>query len=109
VLKRATALHMKILLGTDAVAGSHGRNSEEFIYRVKDGGQPPMDAIISGTSAAAESLRLGDKIGSIAPNMAADIVAVEGDPLKDITAVRRVVFVMRNGKVYKNVARTASK
>ena len=109
VLKRAMALHMKIVLGTDAVAGSHGRNSEEFIYRVKDGGQPPMDAIISGTSAAAESLRLGDKIGSIAPNMAADIVAVEGDPLKDITAVRRVVFVMRNGKVYKNVARAASK
>jgi imidazolonepropionase-like amidohydrolase len=109
VLKRATALHMKIVLGTDAVAGSHGRNSEEFIYRVKDGGQPPMDAIISGTSTAAESLRLGDKIGSIAPNMAADIVAVEGDPLKDITAVRRVVFVMRNGKVYKNVARAASK
>jgi imidazolonepropionase-like amidohydrolase len=109
VLKRATALHMKIVLGTDAVAGSHGRNSEEFIYRVKDGGQPPMDAIISGTSAAAESLRLGDKIGSIAPNMAADIVAVDGDPLKDITAVRRVVFVMRNGKVYKNIARAASK
>ena len=109
VLKRAMALHMKIVLGTDAVAGSHGRNSEEFIYRVKDGGQPPMDAIISGTSAAAESLRLGDKIGSIAPNMAADIVAVEGDPLKDITAVRRVVFVMKNGKVYKNVARMASK
>src|ERR1700676_1076131 len=109
VLKRATALHMKIVLGTDAVAGSHGRNSEEFIYRVKDGGQPPMDAIISGTSAAAESLRLGDKIGSIAPNMAADIVAVEGDPLKDITAVRRVVFVMRNGKVYRNIARAASK
>lgn len=109
VLKRAMALHMKIVLGTDAVAGSHGRNAEEFIYRVKDGGQPPMDAIISGTSVAAESLRLGDKIGSIAPNMAADIVAVDGDPLKDITAVRRVVFVMRNGKVYKNVAHTASK
>jgi len=109
VLKRATALHMKLVLGTDAVAGSHGRNSEEFIYRVKDGGQPPMDAIISGTSMAAQSLRLGDKIGSIAPNMAADIVAVDGDPLKDITAVRRVVFVMKNGKVYKNVARVASK
>jgi imidazolonepropionase-like amidohydrolase len=105
VLKRAMALHMKIVLGTDAVAGSHGRNAEEFIYRVKDGGQPPMDAIISGTSAAAESLRLGDKIGSIAPNMSADIVAVDGDPLMDITAVRRVVFVMRNGKVYKNVSK----
>lgn len=109
VLKRSMALHMKLILGTDATAGAHGHNAEEFIYRVKDGGQPPMDAIMSGTSVAAESLRLGDKIGSIAPHLAADIVAVEGDPLKDITAVRRVVFVMRNGKVYKNVARAASK
>ena len=105
VLKRAMARHLKIVLGTDAVAGSHGRNAEEFIYRVRDGGQPPMDAIISGTSMAAESLRLGDKTGSITPNRAADIVAVEGDPLKDITAVRRVVFVMKNGRVYKNVSR----
>ncbi len=105
VLKRALAQHVKIVLGTDAVAGSHGRNAEEFIYRVKDGGQPPMDAIVSGTSAAAESLRLGDKIGSIMPHMAADIVAVDGDPIKDITAVRRMLFVMKDGKIYKNVAR----
>ncbi len=109
VLKRAMALHLKIVFGTDAVAGSHGRNAEEFVYRVRDGGQPAMDAIVSATSAAAKSLRLGAKIGSIAPNMAADIVAIDGDPLKDITAVRRVVFVMKNGKVYKNVARAASK
>ena len=104
VLKRAMAQHVKLVLGTDAVAGSHGRNSEEFIYRVKDGGQPAMDAIVSGTSAAAEALRLGDKTGSIMPNLAADIVAVDGDPLKDITAVRRVRFVMKDGKVYKNAA-----
>jgi imidazolonepropionase-like amidohydrolase len=103
VLKRAMAQHVKIVLGTDAVAGSHGRNAEEFIYRVRDGGQPPMDAIVSATSLAAEALRLGDKIGSIMPGMAADIVAVDGDPLKDITAVRRVAFVMKNGKVYKNI------
>ena len=109
VLKRSMALHMKLVIGTDATAGAHGHNAEEFIYRVKDGGQSPMDAIISGTSVAAESLRLGDKIGSIAPNMAGDIVAVEGDPLKDITAFRRVVFVMRNGRVYKNLARASSK
>jgi len=107
VLKRAIARHLKIVLGTDAVAGAHGRNAEEFIYRVKDGGQPPMDAIVSGTSAAAESLRLGERIGSIKPNMAADIVAVDGDPLQDITAVRRVVFVMKNGTVYKNAAHGA--
>jgi imidazolonepropionase-like amidohydrolase len=87
------------------VAGSHGRNAEEFIYRVRDGGQPAMEAIVSGTSLAAESLRLQDRIGTIANGMEADIVAVSGNPLEDITAVRNVVFVMKGGKVYKNIAR----
>jgi imidazolonepropionase-like amidohydrolase len=103
VLKKAMAHHVKIVLGTDAVAGSHGRNAEEFIYRVKDGGQGAMDAIVSGTSLAAESLGLQDKIGTIAEGMEADIVAVAGNPLEDITAVRKVVFVMRAGHVYKSV------
>src|SRR4029077_19885157 len=102
VLKRAMALHVKIVLGTDAVAGSHGRNAEEFIYRVRDGGQPSMDAIVSGTSAAAEALRLADRIGSIADGMEADLVAVAGNPLDDITAVRKVVFLMKGGRVFKN-------
>ena len=109
VLKRARAHHLKIVLGTDAVAGSHGRNAEEFIYRVRDGGQPAMEAIVSGTSLAAESLRLGDKIGSVADGMEADLVAVAGNPLDDITAVRNVVFVMKGGKVYKNTAHPAHK
>lgn len=104
VLQRAIAKKVKIVLGTDAVAGAHGRNAEEFIYRVRDGGQKPMDAIVSGTSLAAESLRMGDKIGSIAPGMEADLVAVDGNPLDNITTVRRVVFVMKGGKVYKNIA-----
>jgi imidazolonepropionase-like amidohydrolase len=90
------------VLGTDAVAGAHGRNAEEFIYRVKDGGQPAMDAIISGTSLAAEALGLQDKVGSIAEGMEADIVAVAGNPLEDITVVRKVGFVMKGGRVYKN-------
>src|SRR6266478_3406239 len=77
VLKRALAQHVKIVLGTDAVAGSHGRNAEEFIYRVKDGGQSPMDAIVSGTSLAAESLRMQDKIGVVQEGLEADLVAVE--------------------------------
>lgn len=109
VLKRARAHHLKIVLGTDAVAGSHGRNAEEFIYRVRDGGQPAMEAIVSGTSLAAESLRLGDKIGSVADGMEADLVAVAGNPLDDITAVRNVVFVMKGGKIYKNTAHPAHK
>ena len=104
VLKRARAHHVKIIFGTDAVAGSHGRNAEEFVYRVRDGGQPAMEAIVGGTSLAAESLRLGDKIGSIADGKEADLVAVAGNPLDDITAVRNVVFVMKGGKVFKNTA-----
>ncbi|HKD06152.1 MAG TPA: amidohydrolase family protein [Bryobacteraceae bacterium] len=101
VLRRARAAHVKVVLGTDAVAGAHGRNAEEFVYRVKDGGEKPMDAMMSGTSVAAESIGLGGKIGTVAPGMNADLVAVNGDPLEDITAVRRVVFVMRDGKVYR--------
>jgi imidazolonepropionase-like amidohydrolase len=104
VLKRAMAHHVKIVLGTDAVAGAHGRNAEEFIYRVKDGGQAAMDAIVSGTSLAAESLRMQDKIGAVQEGLEADLVAVEGNPIEDITAVRHVVFVMKGGKVVKNVA-----
>lgn len=101
VLKRARKHHVKIVLGTDAVAGSHGRNAEEFVYRVKDGGDTPEEAIASGTSVAAESLGMSGKIGAIAVGMEADLVAVKGDPLKDITAVRRVGFVMKGGKVYR--------
>ena len=105
VLQRATAHHVKIVLGTDAVAGAHGRNAEEFIYRVRDGKQLPMDAIVSGTSLAAESLGLENKIGAIAEGLEADLVAVDGNPVDDITVVRRVVFVMKGGKVCKNIAR----
>ncbi len=105
VLRRARARHLKIVFGTDAVAGSHGRNAEEFVYRVNDGHEKPMDAIVSATSMSAESLGLDDQIGTIAPGYEADLVAVDGDPLKDITAVRRVVFVMKGGKVYRNERR----
>ena len=93
---------LKIVYGTDAVAGAHGRNIEEAIARVKDGGQKPMDALVSLTSLSAESLRMQDTIGAIAPGMRADLVAVDGDPLTDITALRRVVFVMKDGKVYRS-------
>jgi imidazolonepropionase-like amidohydrolase len=101
VLRRARAHHVKVVLGTDAVAGAHGRNAEEFVYRVKEGGDRPIDALASGTRIAAESLGMADRIGTIAEGMQADLVAVEGDPLADITAVRRVTFVMKAGKVYR--------
>ena len=102
--KRSLTRKVKIIFGTDVGAGGLGRNFEEFVYRVRDGGQSPMEAIVSATSRAAESIRMQDKIGTLAPGMEADIIAVDGNPLDDITAVRRVVFVMKSGKVYKNVA-----
>ena len=103
LLREAMAIPtLRIVFGTDAVAGAAGRNAEEFIYRVRDGHQPAMAAMVSANSLAAESLGMGDQIGSIAPGMRADIIAIDGDPLTDITAVRRVVFVMKAGKVYRN-------
>src|SRR5256712_2677771 len=96
---------LKIVFGTDAVAGAHGRNAEEFIDRVRDGGVDPMTAMVSANSVGAEAIGLSDQIGSIPIGLQADIPALDGDPLKDITAVRRVVFVMKGGVVYKNVAR----
>jgi len=93
---------LKVLFGTDAVAGAHGRNAEEFLYRVQTCGQDPMAALVSATSLNAEALGLQDHVGSLAPGLDADIIALDGDPLKDITAVRRVRFVMKDGKVFVN-------
>jgi len=99
---------LKIVFGTDAVAGSHGRNAEEFIDRVRDGGVSPLAAMISANSLGAEALGLSDQIGTIAKGFQADIIALDGNPLTDITAVRRVLFVMKGGIVYKNEARNRS-
>ncbi len=91
---------LKIVMGTDAVAGAHGQNAREPIERVKVG-QKPMDAIVGMTSLAAQSMNLDKELGAIAAGLNADLVAIDGDPLQDITALQRVRFVMRNGKVYK--------
>ena len=85
------------------MAGTHGRNFEEFIYRVRDSGMTPMAAMISAQSVGADALGMQDQIGSIAPGLQADVIATDGNPLDDITNVRRVVFVMRAGRVFKNV------
>jgi imidazolonepropionase-like amidohydrolase len=105
MIKKAVATpNLKMVLGTDAVAGAHGHNADEIVERVRQGNQKPMDAIVSATSLAAKSMRLDKTIGTLAPGFDADLVAVEGDPLSDITAVTRVAFVMKGGKVYKHVA-----
>ena len=91
----------KVVFSTDATAGAHGRNAEEFIGRVEHCGQSPMAALVSANSLAADAIGMGDRLGSLTSGYDADIIAVDGDPLTDITAVRRVVFVMRDGVVYK--------
>ena len=108
VIQRARKVPgLKIVFGTDAVAGSHGRNAEEFIDRVRDCGVDPMSAMVSANSLGAEAMGMSDQIGSITTGLQADIIALDGDPLRDITAVRRVVFVMKGGIVYKNVSRSS--
>jgi imidazolonepropionase-like amidohydrolase len=95
---------LNIIMGTDAVAGAHGQNAREIVYRVREGGQSAMDAIMTATALNAEALGLSDRIGALAPGMEADLIAVDGDPLTDIMALQRVVFVMKAGIVWRNVA-----
>jgi imidazolonepropionase-like amidohydrolase len=101
-----TVDNLSYLSGGDSNSGAEGDNAREIIWRVIEG-QPAMKAIMAATSIDAKALRLGDTIGSIAPGMEADIIAVDGDPLKDITALWRVKFVMKGGTVYKDIASCA--
>jgi len=91
---------LKMATGTDAVAGAHGQNAREVVERVTSG-QPAMAAIVSLTSGSAASMGIDGEVGALAPGLTADIVAVDGNPLEDITALQRVSFVMRAGKIYK--------
>ena len=102
VRKAVATPGLKMVFGTDAVAGAHGRNVDDLICRVNEAGQKPMDAITSATSLAAQSLKLADSIGSLKPGLLADVIAVRGDPLADFTAMKRVVFVMKDGRVHRN-------
>src|SRR6266699_5255132 len=103
MIKKAVATpKLMMVLGTDAVAGAHGHNADEIVARVKQGNQKPMDAIVSATSLSAKSMRLDKTTGTIAPGFEADIIALDGDPAADISAVKRVMFVMKGGRVVKN-------
>jgi len=106
VLQRARKIPgLKMVFGTDALAGMHGHNVEDLINRVVKCGVRPMDVLVSANSLAAEAMGIADQIGALSPGLQADIIAVDGDPLKEITAARRVVFVMRGGRVFKNEIR----
>ncbi|HKA57151.1 MAG TPA: amidohydrolase family protein, partial [Gemmatimonadales bacterium] len=93
---------LKVVYGTDAVAGADGRNAEDLVCRVQQAGEAPMHAIVAATSLNAEALGLGGQIGAIAPGLEADVIAVDGDPLRDITALRRVSFVMKAGRIVRD-------
>jgi len=96
----AYARGVKIAFGTDAGVFPHGDNGKEFIYMV-EAGMSPMEAIRSATMTASELLRIQDDFGSVEAGKMADIVAVDGDPIQDISAMTKVVFVMKNGIVYR--------
>jgi len=97
---RAYKAGVKIAFGTDAGVFPHGENAKEFAYMVESG-MPPLEAIRSATLGAATLLDQASRLGSIEPGYAADIVAVSGDPLRDITLLQQVQFVMKDGVVYK--------
>lgn len=97
---RAYKAGVKIAFGTDAGVYAHGKNWLEFVY-MHAGGMPVMEAIQSATVAAADLLGVSNQIGSIEKGKLADIIAVAGDPIKDVQAMGKVVFVMKDGVVYK--------
>ena len=101
-IKLAVANKIPIALGTDAGVVPHGTNAHEFVLMVQWGGMSPMDSIIAGTSNAAKLLGWDKHLGTITAGKWADIVAVSGDPLKDIETMQKVVFVMKNGIVYRS-------
>lgn len=98
--RRAHAAGVRIAFGTDSGVSAHGDNAQEFALLVRCG-LTPLQAIQAATVGAAEHLQLADQVGALRPGMAADLIAVTGDPLADITELQRVRFVMRGGRIYR--------
>jgi imidazolonepropionase-like amidohydrolase len=100
-IKIAARNGVPLALGTDAGVGAHGANGHEFTLMVEWGGLTPMQAIVAGTANAARLLGWEKRVGTLEAGKLADVVAVAGDPLKDVHTLERAVFVMKNGVVYK--------
>jgi len=101
-IKHAIDSGVKVALGTDAAVYPHGLNAHEFDVYVNQMGMTPLAALQSGTINAADLLGWSDKVGAVDPGKWADIIAVNGDPLKDITVLQKVPFVMKSGVVFKD-------
>jgi len=100
-LKKVYPAGVKIAFGTDAGVSKHGKNADEFELMVKFG-MPPVEAIKAATVNAADLLGLSNEVGTIEPGKSADIIAVAGDPLSDVTVLKNVAFVMARGDIVKN-------
>ena len=92
---------VKIAYGTDAGVYPHGFNARQFAWQVKYG-QTPMEAIRSATISASDLIGRGNEAGSLEPGKWADLIAVKGDPLQDVTVLEKVAFVMKEGRIYRD-------
>jgi imidazolonepropionase-like amidohydrolase len=100
-LRKALPKGVKIAFGTDAGVSKHGRNGDEFELMVKHG-MTPLQALEAATVNAADLLGLAADVGTLEPGRRADLIAVDGDPLRDVTILKHVPFVMKDGVVFKD-------
>jgi imidazolonepropionase-like amidohydrolase len=100
-VRKAIQKGVKIALGTDAAVYPHGRNAEEMAELVRLG-MKPVDALKAATSVDADLLGVADRLGSLEAGKIADVIATPGDPTRDITVTQKVLFVMKDGTVYRN-------
>ncbi|HEX6772350.1 MAG TPA: amidohydrolase family protein [Acidobacteriaceae bacterium] len=104
--KHAITAGVKVAMGTDAAVYPHGLNAHEFEVYVRDFGMTPLEALRAGTVNAADLMGWSDRVGSLDPGKWADAVAVQGNPLEDITVLQHPVFVMKSGMIYRNDLKT---